>query len=279
MRVVDYKTGRKSFDLSDVRYGLGIQMLLYLFTLEKEGSPASDTPSFRRGAVPPGTGSDPEGRPGHFTGGPPQGHGPGAAAGRHGAGDPEVLRAMEHSALEAPCFLPIQVSKDGGISGGVATAAQLGRLGQYVEKLLHQIIRELRQGNIDADPCWRGPQESACTYCDFASACHFQDGQAGDRLRPLKRVKPDEFWEFVAHEMGEEGRHGSFEPTPEQRRAMEDRGGSLLVSAAAGSGKTKVLVERLFGYMERERCRIDDFLIITFTKAAAAELRAGSPQS
>ena len=66
---------------------------------------------------------------------------------------------------------------------------------------------------------------------------------------------------------------GSFEPTPEQRQAMEDRGGSLLVSAAAGSGKTKVLVERLFGYMEQERCRIDDFLIITFTKAAAAELR------
>ena len=125
-------------------------------------------------------------------------------------GDPEVLRAMEHSALEAPCFLPIQVSKDGGISGGVATAAQLGRLGQYVEKLLHQITRELRQGNIDADPCWRGPQESACTYCDFASACHFQDGQAGDRLRPLKRVKADEFWEFVAHETGEEGRHGEF---------------------------------------------------------------------
>ena len=79
-----------------------------------------------------------------------------------------------------------------------------------MEKLLHQITRELRQGNIDADPCWRGPQESACTYCDFASACHFQDGQAGDRLRPLKRVKADEFWEFVAHETGEEGRHGEF---------------------------------------------------------------------
>ena len=89
--------------------------------------------------------------------------------------------------------------------GGAAGAA-----GQYVEKLLHQITRELRQGNIDADPCWRGPQESACTYCDFASACHFQDGQAGDRLRPLKRVKADEFWEFVAHETGEEGRHGEF---------------------------------------------------------------------
>lgn len=77
---------------------------------------------------------------------------------------------------------------------------------------------------------------------------------------------------------------GSFEPTPQQRRAMEDRGGSLLVSAAAGSGKTKVLVERLFGYMERERCRIDDFLIITFTKAAGGgaagpDRRRAEPES
>jgi len=62
--------------------------------------------------------------------------------------------------------------------------------------------------------------------------------------------------------------------TDEQRLAVEDRGGSLLVSAAAGSGKTKVLVERLFSYMEREGCHVDDFLIITYTRAAAAELRS-----
>lgn len=62
--------------------------------------------------------------------------------------------------------------------------------------------------------------------------------------------------------------------TDEQRRAVESRGGSLLVSAAAGSGKTKVLVERLFSYMECEGCRVDDFLIITYTRAAAAELRS-----
>ena len=61
--------------------------------------------------------------------------------------------------------------------------------------------------------------------------------------------------------------------TPQQQSAVENRGGSLLVSAAAGSGKTKVLVERLFRYVTEERCNIDDFLIITYTKAAAAELR------
>lgn len=41
----------------------------------------------------------------------------------------------------------------------------------------------------------------------------------------------------------------------------------------AGSGKTKVLVERVFAYLTEEHCHVDDFLIITFTRAAAAELR------
>ena len=61
--------------------------------------------------------------------------------------------------------------------------------------------------------------------------------------------------------------------TAAQRAVVENRGGSLLVSAAAGSGKTKVLVERLFRYVTEENCNVDDFLIITYTKAAAAELR------
>ena len=61
--------------------------------------------------------------------------------------------------------------------------------------------------------------------------------------------------------------------TPEQRAAVENRGRGLLVSAAAGSGKTRVLVERLFSYVETEGANLDDFLIITYTRAAAAELR------
>jgi ATP-dependent helicase/nuclease subunit A len=63
--------------------------------------------------------------------------------------------------------------------------------------------------------------------------------------------------------------------TPAQKTAVENRGGKLLVSAAAGSGKTKVLVDRLFAYMTDPvaPANIDDFLIITYTKAAAAELR------
>ncbi len=63
--------------------------------------------------------------------------------------------------------------------------------------------------------------------------------------------------------------------TPQQDAAVKNRGGNLLVSAAAGSGKTKVLTERLLSYIidPADPANIDDFLVITFTKAAAAELR------
>ena len=63
--------------------------------------------------------------------------------------------------------------------------------------------------------------------------------------------------------------------TPQQAQAVHDRGGMLLVSAAAGSGKTKVLVDRLLEYLTdpHDPANLDEFLIITYTKAAASELR------
>ena len=67
----------------------------------------------------------------------------------------------------------------------------------------------------------------------------------------------------------------AFTPTAAQRAAIESRGSAVLVSAGAGSGKTKVLTERLMGYLtDRDHPRdIDSFLVITFTRAAAGELK------
>lgn len=67
----------------------------------------------------------------------------------------------------------------------------------------------------------------------------------------------------------------AFELTTAQQRAVSARGSSLLVSAAAGSGKTHVLTERLIGYVTdaENPADIDRFLVITYTRAAAAELK------
>ena len=63
--------------------------------------------------------------------------------------------------------------------------------------------------------------------------------------------------------------------TEEQQKVIDSRDCDLLVSAAAGSGKTAVLVERVIERLtrEQEQANIDRFLVVTFTNAAAAEIR------
>ena len=207
LRVVDYKTGKKSFDLTDIRYGLGIQMLLYLFTLEREGQAYFGYP-----IVPCGVLYQPARsvilRQDRNISDEKLKAALESELRRTGLvlGEPEVLRAMEHSALETPCYLPISVKKDGTLSGDIATAAQLGHLGRYVDRLLHQIAGEIARGNIDADPYARGPQDSACTYCAFASACYFDESR--DKRRQLHKTDSGEFWAMLEKENGEEARHG-----------------------------------------------------------------------
>ena len=61
--------------------------------------------------------------------------------------------------------------------------------------------------------------------------------------------------------------------TKEQLSAIQDSGNNILVAAAAGSGKTTVLVERIIRKIIDEKIDIDKILVVTFTNAAASEMR------
>ena len=61
--------------------------------------------------------------------------------------------------------------------------------------------------------------------------------------------------------------------TTQQQKAIDSRNKNLLVSAAAGSGKTAVLVERITQLAIEDDCDVDKMLILTFTNAAAQEMK------
>ena len=61
--------------------------------------------------------------------------------------------------------------------------------------------------------------------------------------------------------------------TDEQKQAIYEKDSNILVAAAAGSGKTAVLVERIINKIINEKIDIDRLLVVTFTNAAASEMR------
>ena len=61
--------------------------------------------------------------------------------------------------------------------------------------------------------------------------------------------------------------------TYEQKQAIVENGSNILVAAAAGSGKTAVLVERMIQKIIMGKINIDKLLVVTFTNAAASEMR------
>lgn len=200
LRVVDYKTGRKSFDLTEVWNGLGLQMLLYLFTLKDKGQSIYGLPIEGAGvlylpardAIVRGSRAMSEEQRQRAVD---------KELVRRGLvlDDPAVLEAMEQTGGTSYRFLPLKVSRSTGqISGEALVSAQrLGRLQKHIERVLEEICAELAAGNIAADPFWRGPEKNACRFCDYAAACHFEEGRGGDCRRWLPSVTAQQFWEKI----------------------------------------------------------------------------------
>lgn len=199
LRVVDYKTGRKSFDLTDVWNGLGLQMLLYLFTLTEDGKtlfgdrelvpagvlylPARDLPV---GGSRTMTEEERQKKVDE-------------QLRRKGLvlDDEAVLSAMERGE-EGFRFLPLKMKKSGEIGGeALVSAERLGKLERHTRQILRDIAAELAAGNIAADPFWQGPQHNACQWCEYAAACQFREGRGDDRRRWLPKVGAEAFWEVL----------------------------------------------------------------------------------
>lgn len=193
LRVIDYKTGKKSFSLSDVWHGMNLQMLIYLFALQQGGQAL-----YGREIVPAGVlyipardvllsasadMSDEEIASKRA-----------AALRRSGLmlEDAEVLHAMEHG--DEPLRIPVKWKNGVPTGESLASAERLGLLSGKIQDTLISLATEITRGSISADPYYKGAQDHACLYCEYADACRFTDGEGGDRRRYLPKLSATKIW-------------------------------------------------------------------------------------
>lgn len=181
VRVVDYKSGRKSFSLGDVGHGLNMQMLIYLFSVCQNGredlaglKPAGILymPSLG-GYVQSGRDVSPEELERRRR---EQYRMRGLVL-----EDPDVIRAMEAQGKGA--FIPAKLTAKETVEArsAVISALDLERLRLLVEKKIADMASLLAEGRVEACPVQGGPYRP-CEYCDYRGVCGFEEG---DPVRPV----------------------------------------------------------------------------------------------
>ncbi len=214
LKVVDYKTGTKEFHLSDLLYGLNLQMFLYLMMLTR-AEPQRVLQACGADAdriVPCGALYIPAKDP--FVAVQP---GDDAETVQRALDkelkriglvleDDDLLEAMERGGTFR--FLPVERRKQGGFTAAscVASAAQMGRLLRKTETTLRELARTIADGDMEATPYRTGRSDTPCRFCDFREACHFDPTLKKDKLRFLPVESPARVHEILQAEEEQEVR-------------------------------------------------------------------------
>ncbi|MDR2600154.1 MAG: PD-(D/E)XK nuclease family protein [Oscillospiraceae bacterium] len=194
-RVIDYKTSKTAytFDLSDILAGRDMQMLIYIFALQKHGKA-----QFSMGVEPAAVLYMPA-RDNVLT------------IDRNATeeevdkirtknmqrsglvlDDVQIIDAMEDG--ENKKYLPIKTNKDGIYAGNsLVNKTQIEALEIYVDKMLNNAKTNILYGNNTCKPYYRSETNNACIYCEYHAICAF-DEELGDRRKYVSKKKPDEVW-------------------------------------------------------------------------------------
>ena len=196
-RIVDYKTGHKDFEYTELLYGRNLQMLLYLFALQSAQKTAGKPMQPAGALYVPGRCDMVKLDPGEA---------PEEAElerrkqlRRKGLvlNDEKILHAME-AFDKQPEYLPVQVRQE-ALTGDLVSTEQLKLLERFVTGQVSAMIDEIYAGKTAPNPIDRGPADSACRYCDYASACHKNVCQIVPRR--FAAVSAEEFWAEVERRM------------------------------------------------------------------------------
>ncbi len=181
VRVIDYKTGNKTFDLTDIEKGVNLQLPLYLYTIvssenealtEKLGGEAGDKlrpAGFLYVGVRPKDGVVPDG-----------GELPTGAKRLPRSGllvyDEEILRAQDPELSGQ--YIPVRVKKDGSLYADCVKSTlpeeEFARLYEKLADTVKNIVCDMRSGSADAVPSKKGA-DSPCKYCKMKAFCRAKE--------------------------------------------------------------------------------------------------------
>lgn len=179
VRVVDYKTGGKTFSLESIEYGLNMQMLIYLFSIWKTENKAfkEQIGCAENGEIIPAGilyfNADVKDTAVSAPYDDEINDALNEKFKRNGLllDDETILRAMDKDLNSG--YIPVSLTKKGELSPARALASleDMGNILKKIESVLGSICEEMQGGNINASPLKAPSLTPPCSYCDFNSIC------------------------------------------------------------------------------------------------------------
>ena len=199
VKVIDYKSGQRRFDLAALYYGLQLQLVVYMnaaVELVQKKHPDKDVvPAamlYYRVSDPVAEGDDltPEEINAQIlqelkmTG----------IVNRND----EAVTMLDGEFTDKSDILPLERKKDGSLSAvsSVISEEDIHMVSNYVNYKIRSLGREILDGTISVNPCELG-SEKACTYCAYRQVCGFDAGTEGYQPRRLEKLKAQEALEKI----------------------------------------------------------------------------------
>lgn len=203
VKIIDYKSGKKDFNLSDIYYGLQLQLLLYMDAFLKTGKVIThDEPQvagvfYFRIMDPVIKASDLKGRE------PEEALFKQFSMSGLVCDDQEVLKALD-DVFDAPEgktgseIMNVGMSKDGKVTGSAVSRYKYGKLMEYTLSKAGEIGEKIADGDVSIKPVIN-KGSSPCDYCEYASVCRFDSGMGNVKER-LPGMPPAEVWKKILPE-------------------------------------------------------------------------------
>ncbi len=198
LRIVDYKSGEKDFKLSDVYYGLQMQLITYLDALWEYNDNSNNEKAIPGGIL-------------YFRVDDPMIRGNGSSSPEEIEtaimkklkmkglllADVQLIKYMDNTIEGNSIIIPARINK-GDVLGksSAATIEQFTVLRGYVKQLLKDMCSELMKGNVPISP-YKKKKLTSCSYCNYSSVCQFDQSQKENNFRMLHDREDDDIWKLM----------------------------------------------------------------------------------